>query len=351
MYSILLNIVVEKARKKESKSKHSLKDLENEVKNSYYNDREYVEAGGYNGFFEAMTRLESEGIIESVRASKRNNRLPSLHETYWIFGTKKCETWSDTIIFMLCDELNMDRYRSLPFLQTKENLERLIAVYRFLKTKNESNWLDREERSLMLFGDEKFLGSNNGKAFLDRVHLTLADLKIEQKQVEFDCWESDSLSNKSNVTVLITEGQATYHTFKKLLMENTWQFDCKPDLLIFGKGNGIHASFPYIENFIAGKHPLIRYCGDIDPSGLNIFHTLVSRFPDYRIQLAEDIYHFMFQNNQFYPQTTQQLLSKETESRFNSQSCSLYQKFEWLFLSNRRIPQEVINFDTIYGGG
>ncbi|MGE7649140.1 Wadjet anti-phage system protein JetD domain-containing protein [Peribacillus frigoritolerans] len=351
MYSVLLDIVVEKARKKESKSKHSLKDLENTVKNSYYNDKEYVEAGGYIRFFEAMTRLESEGIIEPVRASNRNNRLLSLHETYWIFGTKKSETWSDSIIFMLCDEINIDRYRSLPFLQTKENLERLKAVYRFMKTKHESNWLDREERSLMLFGDEKFLGSNNGKAFLNRIHLTLSDLKVNQPQIKFKSWKSESFSHKSNVTVLITEGQATYNTFEKQLRTDSWCFDKQPDLLIFGKGTGIHTSFPYIDTFIEGKQALIRYCGDIDPSGLNIFHTLINRYPDYNIQLADDIYQFMLQTEQSYPQITNQLLSRDTENRFKSQPSSLYQQFDSLFLRNKRIPQEVINFDTIYGGG
>ncbi|MCA1024455.1 DUF2220 family protein [Cytobacillus kochii] len=351
MYSKLLKVIVDITKKKKKKTKHSVKDLELSVKNFYYNQKEYEEAGGYRCFYEALLQIEKEGLVQQVKSSRLNNLYPVLHEQYWLFGSKQKLRWNDSIIFMLLDELDIKKYRSLPFLQTEDNLSKLLALYRFMKTKDGHNWINREERSLMLFGDEKFLGSNKGKLFLNRINLAPHDLKIEEKQDEFEYWISADIDKMSNVRVLITEGKATYRTFKKQLAKDEWIFKGRPDLLIFGQGNGIVSTFPYIERLLRGKHSTISYAGDIDPSGLSIYYTLVHRFPEYHILLAEDIYHFMMMKQQYYPQQTNQVLARGADQYFKTHFTHLYNQIESLFTEGLRIPQEVINFDTIKVGG
>ncbi|SME45613.1 hypothetical protein BACERE00185_05027 [Bacillus mobilis] len=355
MYSRLLGIIVEIAKKKENKTKCSVKDVEKALQNCFYNRQEYINAGGYNAFCQAMMKLEEEGWLQPIKASPMNHLVPPLYEYYWIAGTKEKESyfWEDSIILMLKDELDIHHYLSLPHLQTKENLEKVMAVYRFMKTKDEHNWLKREERSLMLFGDEKFLGSNNGKSFLSRLNLNPHDLKIEPKKEKFRYAMRADFAMKSNVNVLIIEGEATFETFEYLLNVNPskWFFGTCPDLLIYGQGSGILSRFPFIKSFISDKIATIRYSGDIDPSGLNIFYTLVTRFPQYEIQLAEELYDFMLLQEKTYPIRTQQVISESTQLHFQSYFPCLYKRIETLFVNKQRIPQEIVNFDTIALGG
>lgn len=351
MYMKLLKVIVDITKKKTKKTKHSVKALELSVKNFYYNQMEYEEAGGYRRFYETLLQIEEEGLVQRVKSSRLNNLDPVLHEQYWLFGRKQKQRWNDGVIFMLLDELDIRKYRSLPFLQTEDNLSKLCALYRFMKTKDGHNWINREERSLMLFGDEKFLSSSKGKSFLNRINLTPHDLKIEEKQEEFEYWMSADFDKMPNIRVLIIEGKATYRTFKKQLAKNEWIFEERPELLIFGQGNGIVSTFPYIERLLRGKNSTISYAGDIDPSGLSIYYTLVHRFPAYHILLAEDIYRFMMMKRQYYPQLTNQVLASGAEQYFKTQFPLLYQQIEPIFTEDLRIPQEVINFDTIKVGG
>lgn len=351
MYSKMLRVIVDITKKKTKKTKYSVKALELSVKNSYYNHKEYEEAGGYRRFYEYLLQIEEEGLVQRVKSSRLNNLAPVLHEQYWLFGKKQKQRWNDGVIFMLLDELDIRKYRSLPFLQTEDNLSKLLALYRFMKTKDRYNWINREERSLLLFGDEKFLSSNKGKSFLNRINLTLHDLKIEEKQNEFEYWISADFDKMPKIRVLIIEGKATYRTLKKQLAKNEWIFEKRPGLLIFGQGNGIISTFPYIERLLREKNSTISYAGDIDPSGLSIYYTLVHRFPEYHIQLAEDIYEFMMMKQQYYPQQTSQVLVSGAEQYFKTHFPHLYHQIEPLFTEGLRIPQEVINFDTIKVGG
>lgn len=41
----------------------------------------------------------------------------------------------------------------------------LFKIAKFLKNKQEREWASREERSLELFGDEKFLNQSQGKNY------------------------------------------------------------------------------------------------------------------------------------------------------------------------------------------
>ncbi len=317
MYSKLLKVIVDLTKKKTKKTKHLVKGLELSVKNFYYNQKEYEEAGGYRRFYETLLQIEEEGLIHRVKSSRLNNLDPVLHEQYWLFGRKQEQRWNNGVIFMLLDELDISKYRSLPFLQTEDNLSKLLSLYRFMKNKDGCNWINREERSLMLFGDEKFLSSNKGKSFLNRINLTPHNLKIIEKQDQFDYWTSGTFDEIPNIRVLIVEGKATYRTFKKQLTNNEWFFEEQPDLLIFGQGSGIVSTFPYIEKLLNGKNSNIRYAGDIDPSGLSIYYTLAHRFPEYQILLAEEIYVFMMKQ-QYYPQQTSQVLVNGAEQYFKT---------------------------------
>ncbi|EFV76566.1 hypothetical protein HMPREF1013_03111 [Bacillus sp. 2_A_57_CT2] len=352
MYSALLRIVVEIAKKKKTKSKISVKVLENEIQKSYHSHIDYMEAGGYDTFYQAMQRLTKEGVMTPIKASPLTDKALPLHEYYWIFGKRKTEKWDDAIIFMLSDEIDMHKYRSFPFLQTKKNSSRLLSLYRFLKSIDGHQWINREERSFMLFGDEKFLGSPQGKTFLNRINLTLDDLKIEPPEGELEFWQSPRFEDKPSVTILIVENHATYKTFKKCLKVGKWDFSHQPDMLVFGGGNGIASTLSHLHAYVKGKDVSIRYSGDIDPAGLNIFYTLVSRYPEYQITLAEDIYLFMLQRkDRACQQETLQKLSRDARDYIQENHAFLFKRAEDLFLQNKRIPQEIINSDTIYESG
>ena len=95
-----------------------------------------------------------------------------------------------------------------------------------------------EERSLELFGHEKFLLDGDsfpeGKGFLTRIGISEEQLKMVNYGEPFVFWLKQGKEIKDIQRVLIVENLSFFHTSIKLLEAN--KLDYEPELIIYGEG-------------------------------------------------------------------------------------------------------------------
>ncbi|MFP4021180.1 MAG: hypothetical protein ACLFUK_06190 [Halanaerobium sp.] len=123
----------------------------------------YQAAGGYQNLYQLLRELEADHKIQVIKSSDFNQRQPQLKKR-WRLLKKEEEHWSDKDIVKLSRHLNLNYYLKRPKQQTEELQQKLFKICDFLEIKAEREWASREERSLELFADEKFLSRSEGKS-------------------------------------------------------------------------------------------------------------------------------------------------------------------------------------------
>ncbi|QJX79992.1 Wadjet anti-phage system protein JetD domain-containing protein [Priestia megaterium] len=338
-------------------------DLEHSLKKSFNNQERYRENGGYAVFANALLALKKQGLITELGSAKSNNRIPPLKESYWINGSKKVEEINvDAFIMEMSDLLDLSYYKTNKKQLTRQECLKIKKIYHFIKNKEKSCCVMREERSLMLFYDldtgsiepEKFLSSTAGETLLKRLSLSVEDLHCRVIRESFTFWKDEDADFKAINNVLIVEGLATYNTFKSLMSKEQWYWSNKPELLIFGGGKKIISSFESIQTlFGQRKDMIIRYFGDLDPEGYSIYSFLKERYLEYNIALDVDCYRFLLLVGKDYTKDilTQQL---HLEASYKQVLDELSQRIpesesalQKLWNNKLRIAQEALNLEVI----
>ena len=186
-------------------------------------------------------------------------------------------------------------YERHPEWQTKEEWARIQNLYTFLQSDEEREVVSVEERSLELFGHEKFLRDGElfpeGKGFLTRIGISEESLKIVNLGEPFVFWMKQGKEMKDIQRVLIVENLSFFHTSIKLLEAD--QLDYEPELIIYGEGSKIERSFSFFFRMFPTKPYLFYYAGDLDAAGYGILIRLMEKYPEYSIQPALKIYRKM----------------------------------------------------------
>ena len=306
----------------------------------------YSDFGGYQALYNLIKSKESEGEVRAIKSSPYNERNPSL-KTRWQLNEQSEQKWDSRTIFKLSARLDLQYYLKRPELQTNKLLRKISKVYNFLEQKEEREWASKEERALELFGDEKFFNNKEGKQFLSRSKLSLSDLKAEKYSQMFVYWKK-KLSIKR---VLILENHSTFIACKRALEDDFSILSLKPDTLIYGSGKHIIKSIRFLEEITDIFEVEIFYAGDLDPSGLFIYHSLRKRYPKYKMKLFTEFYEKMIdRKGKGYPIVKDQnknleVLNFVTKEVNISEDMAL--KIKNLWNNNMRIPQEVITYEVI----
>jgi Uncharacterized protein conserved in bacteria C-term(DUF2220) len=340
-------------------------NLEKMVKKDIGGLEQYRNSGGYSLFVASLEKLVSEGKLTEMVTSKLNKRVPPIKECFWLKGVKDVEKIDvEKFFFQLGDLINFNFYKENKSLLTRQECLKITRIYQFLKNNNENKAtiLLREERSLMLFYDmdtggiepEKYLSSSKGKTLLSRLGLDLQDLNCMAMKEPYKYWKNPNEEFNNINEILIVEGLATYHSFKKMLQEDKWDFGVKPQLLIFGSGKRILSSFEYTEElFELRKDMNIRYFGDLDPEGYSIYCQLKERYEDYNINLDEECYRFMYTNTCHFAvriQTDQLMVKKhllQITQELERNIPGIKDFLMELWVNKKRIAQETMNLFTI----
>jgi hypothetical protein len=212
--------------------------------------------------------------------------------------------------------------------------------------------LTANERSYLIFGDEKAVtapkdASIDGETILNRLGLTIEDIKAEKKPEPFfyiKTEEYESLKNVSARTILIVENKDTFWTFMDATLSRTL---ADVHLLIYGEGNAVVSKFEFIRMVDGKTTDNYYYFGDMDQEGIIIFNRLRNTFPEYEILPAVSLYEYML--NKAGPENAKPLRKCR---KLNGESLSPFIDFfsretgkliEEIISAQKYIPQEVVN--------
>jgi hypothetical protein len=311
---------------------------------------DYFEMDGYSLFYSAIQTLQGEGQLSPIQNNQYNGKIPSLALYYWVNKKVQADKWDRLEMMKLSDQFDFSYYERHPEWQTQEEWQRIQNVYTFLKSSQKRDIVSLEERSLELFGHEKFLIDSNsfpdGKGFLTRIGLSEDQLKVVNYGEPFVFWLKQGKEIKDIQRVLIVENLSFFHTSIKLLEDN--QLDYEPELIIYGEGTKIERSFSFFFRMFPPKPYLFYYAGDLDAAGYGILIRLIEKYPECSIQPALKIYRKMLQ-----------CLDQKNDQKLGQTQNLQYRDifFQWftdeeqallglLWQENKRIPQEVLTVET-----
>lgn len=311
---------------------------------------DYFEMDGYSLFYSAIQTLQGEGQLSPIQNNQYNGKIPSLALYYWVNKKVQADKWDRLEMMKLSDQFDFSYYERHPEWQTQEEWQRIQNVYTFLKSSQKRDIVSLEERSLELFGHEKFLidsdSSPDGKGFLTRIGLSEDQLKVVNYGEPFVFWLKQGKEIKDIQRVLIVENLSFFHTSIKLLEDN--QLDYEPELIIYGEGTKIERSFSFFFRMFPPKPYLFYYAGDLDAAGYGILIRLIEKYPECSIQPALKIYRKMLQcldqkNDQKLGQTQNLQYRDIFFQWFTDEEQALLGQ---LWQENKRIPQEVLTVET-----
>ncbi|MEJ6950827.1 hypothetical protein [Natronospora cellulosivora (SeqCode)] len=392
MEQILVKFYEEfKKKTLKERKRFQLADLEGFLIKKTGGASEYQSVGGYQALYQVITEKEKKGELIAIKSSPYNGRQPAL-KSRWQFLTLAPEGWDDHLIFRLSRQLDLSYYLKRPELQTEKLASELINVAEFMTNKGNREWASREERSLELFADEKFLSSTAGRKLLSRLKLSLADLKAEKYSQMFVYWNKGTKISK----VLILENHSAFIACKRALEAGYDILGYPADTLIYGQGKHIIDSLKFIDELLISQgetrkkngeilehqdsertenqttaqilksdtlnengvnlvlKPEIRYAGDIDPEGWLIYHSLKEKYPAYSLELFMNYYQEIFNKNdrEAYPIRTRQqknetILTKIREEFMEKGQTNLLDMVEELWKNDLRLPQEIITYEVL----
>lgn len=338
--------------KKQSKKRVNIEELEQVVREKFNSFLEYQELGGYKVFYESIQYLKKDGVLVPMKKNASNGRVPSLPLHWWYIPPKVESKWEAIKMLQISDKLKLDIYKSNPVLQTEEEWNRIISVYHFLNNSTNREMISREERSLELFDDEKFLTETEGKAFLTRIGLSLEDLKSVTLGEPFVFWIEPGKELDNINTILIVENKSFFHTSVKLMRRN--QLALNPQVIIYGEGKHIENSFTFFFDMFPNKEYQFYYAGDIDPEGWGIYYRLTKNFPQVNFRLAVPFYKKMIEFSkssievEHYENDDQlDYILQELNSSGENDLIVAIQK---LWSQKKRVPQEVLTIETLTRG-
>ena len=362
--TIQLSIDMYQDQQGSHRKKINIEKFEQDIIKKIGSQEKYNLYGGYKEFHKYILYFESLGILKSVITCRESNsKKPALSKLWWIEPKYIYNQWSTDTIAKLSSLLDITFYIRNKKYQTIEELDKLEHLYSYIKNYLSQNILNREECSLIIFNGianlssnepEKYLASSEGRTLLNRLNLTNKDLNYEIVREPFVFWINNKVSNDSRSEVLIIEGLATYHTLKKILQQELeWKLGPVPYILIWGAGRRIEGTIDYLHDIVQTPEKIIiRYAGDIDWEGFDIFHSLKNKNKNLDIVLATEFYDFLVCYGLHYAKkiSTDQ---KRVDSILHSiqaefvESSVTFSKLQHLWFNNMRLAQEFINLDTL----
>ena len=337
---------IEDIQHPKQKKKINVNDLEFQISQQ---TEDYFDMDGYSLFQASICQLEEEGVLTPILNNQFNGRVPSLSLLYWVNTKKEESSWDRLQMMKLSNQFDFSYYERHPKWQTADEWQRIENLAVFLQTSNEREFVSVEERSLELFGHEKFLTDekafSEGKGFLQRVGVSLEQIKAVKEGEPFVHWLQPGKEIQDIKRVLIVENLSFYHTCIKLLAKG--QLDYEPELIIYGAGKHIESSFSFFDRLFPANEYLFYYAGDLDAEGYSIFVRLMNKYENKTIQPALKIYRKMLEcMNQANEQINQVENESDRDAFFSMFTEEEQAKMMSLWQSKKRIPQEVLTIET-----
>lgn len=365
----IINHYINSIREKQGGSRKLLRTekFENEIIVAVGSPRKYSDLGGYKEFHKVINQLNKTGILQEVTTPRYNEKRPRLYDTYWITPKYVENIWNNADIARVMNYLDLGFYLKHKKYQTDFEWKLILILYEFLKNKEKHIEITREERSLMLFKyeqlpddieAEKYLSSSHGMSLMNRLRLSPKDLLYKVVHEPFQYWKNEAVHESYLNEVLVVEGLSTYQTLKEALIQKLpWKFGPIPHYLIWGEGYRICSTLEYLTDITDYPTQLIiRYAGDIDYEGFNIYFDAKNKYKDFNISLAHHFYSFL---TSLANEAATSVLKKQKIVEKNlhllqeefKEDKETFDVIKELWKQRKRIAQECINFETLYFKG
>lgn len=340
--------------KQKNKKRFNLDELEGYVIDNYKGYNAYLADGGYNSLYNQIIILKENNHIREIKSSDYNGLNPSLKTRWQIIFEDEIPRWDKSRILQLSDLLDFSYYINNPSYQTKQEWEYIENIYKFLKSRDDMEWVSIEERSLRLFYDEKFLKNRKetykGKyGILKRLKLSYDDLKMKKYGEMFIYWNRGTKNIKK---IVILENHSTFFTYKRIAENKGDILGFVPDALIYGEGKKIENSFSFLGELTDVTDAEVLYFGDVDSEGFGIYYRFKERYNDINIRLDHKAYnHLISICDRYYPVGRQQknalyfdYFLEEMKGHLDEKDID---KLKYIWDNDFRIPQELIDYEYL----
>ena len=337
---------IENIQHPKQKKKININVIESELR---IHIEDYFDMDGYTLFHSVIEKLVEENVLTPILNKQTNGRHPALPLYYWVNIKKEITKWDRLEMLKLNDRFDFSYYERHPEWQTEDEWIRIKNLYTFLKSNENRQIVSLEERSLELFGHEKFLTDIDmfpeGKGFLQRIGVSMEELKSMKFGEPFVFWMKPGIQTSDIKRVLIVENLSFFHTCVHLLAND--QLDYEPELIIYGEGKKIERSFSFFFKLFPKENYLFYYAGDMDAEGYSICMRLMDKYQDCTIQPALKIYRKMLDCKELAKAETAQIRNELQRDRFFSWFTEEEQiSLNELWAEKKRIPQEVLTIET-----
>ena len=302
----------------------------------------------YEQLCEKISFIEGQNILVGKVTLGFNGREPKLYKKYRIVRPEEDFTKEIEEIKSFNAYLSINYYLNKP-REYEKNRGRILKLNEYLTYCNEKlvTPMSINERSYDIWGDEKFLKKDSTKTLLNNLSLSLEKLNIYNTPEPFFYYIND----KSINNILIIENKDTWFTIRRILKENPRKiFGYDIGLLIYGEGKKIISSIDFLNekelSFL--DNPSIKYWGDIDYEGINIYYLLNAKI---KVDIFTEAYEEMLQKvndiNSLKETKENQKTIRDLDlflSYFNNDD---KEKITKLLISRKYIPQEIVNYNTI----
>ncbi len=282
--------------KEKQRNRFSIEAAEKFVIEKIGGQSAYIRAGGYPCFYGNIKLLEQREEIAPIMSSEFNGITPALKSRWRLVNESQTQSWDTAFMMQLSDRLDMSGYIRNPQWHTSKEKQYILKIYDFLAGAQKREYASCEERCLELFGNEKFLQTEDKKV-LSRLNLTYEQLKMIKYGQMFTYWIR---KREETHNVLILENHSTFFSIKRWVEKGGNVFGIEPDLIIFGDGKHIIKSLSFLDEIAVAKDCMIKYFGDIDPEGWLIYTLLKKSYLNLDISLFYPAYQFLLDTGKSY---------------------------------------------------
>ncbi len=295
----------------------------------------YVESGEYQALACVVEALCRAGRLVPVKSRGRNGRRPPLYCVYRAAVPVRGEPALPPGLHPRLDRAGVRR-----FLPRDREAVQAVSDYLFAHPDRHSRRpVPRNERSLELFGDEKFLERRPG--FLRALGLDLADIHAFVPREPF----LHRVFGEPVREALAVENLSAFVSVCGVLDEGSWRWGPRPDLVIYGEGKKILRSIEFLIHFPDTERVL--YVGDLDPEGVGILAAL--RACDPRVVPSEPLYGGMLARKALARRLVRPAVCTDVEGAFRGAG-DLAERVRALFRQGLWIPQEALGWEALRAG-
>lgn len=226
--------------------------------------------------------LLEEGVITPVKSAGKNGKKPALYLEYWLQEAKQdYSALQEELLYATETGISIDYYLANLAVYAKER-DGVRQLNAFLQKQRQllKTAVSYNERSLQIWGYEKFLSQHSGKTILKHCGLDLSFLNCYSTAEPFAYF---CLTRNTPQRLLIIENKDTFFSMRKhLLAGHKTILGEEFGTLIYGAGKRVISSFQefFLEPYMLDAGNEYLYFGDLDYEGIGIYEKLATSFKE-----------------------------------------------------------------------